>query len=38
VKRTPKGSTTIFDYVCKQGKAEVVFVTTTVKRQSGARR
>ena len=32
VKRTTKGSTRIFDYVCKHGKAEIVFVTTTVKR------
>jgi acyl-coenzyme A thioesterase PaaI-like protein len=31
VKRTHKSNTKIFDYVCKHGKAEIVFVTTTVK-------
>ena len=30
VKRTHKGNTKIFDYVCKHGDAEIVFVTTTV--------
>ena len=30
VKRTDKGNTKIFDYVCEHGKAEIVFVTTTV--------